>query len=407
MNMKTYIHRDLEKALRSSLRAFPCVVVTGPRQAGKSTMLRHVLEDYEYRTLDDPQIRQMAVEDPETLLDSLGDRGILDEIQYAPEILSRIKLRIDRERDRRGRFVLTGSQQFVLMKGVSESLAGRVGLLEVMPFSLAEKRRAAGLARTLASARGAFAHACLTGSFPEPVLQRSLRRDEWQAAYLQTYLERDVRTLYDVGNLRDFGRFMQLLAARCSQSMNLSLYARDLGVGVNTIKRWLSVLEACRIVLLLPPYYNNLGKRVTQSPKAYFLDCAMVCYLAGIRDETHLFKGPMAGALFENFCVAEAFKTLLSHGLRPNLFYIRTAAGNEVDLLVEGANRKLWPVEFKLSRTPKLSMADAIKYYRSTFTELSPERGAVVSLADENRLLSRDADMLALDDFLKKLVALQ
>lgn len=404
--MRNYIHRDLEPALRKRLREFPCVVVTGPRQAGKSTLLRAVLPDYAYLTLDDPQVRQMAVQDPEGFLDTLGERGIVDEIQYAPELLSYLKMRIDRDRTRCGRYVLTGSQQFVLMKGVSESLAGRVGLLEVMPFDLAEKRRGPGLGRVLASARGAFEHACLQGSFPEAVVRRNLSRDAWQAAYLQTYLERDVRMLYDIGNLRDFERFLQLLATRCSQMLNLSTFARDLGVGVNTIKRWLSILDACRIVVLLPPYYNNLGKRVTQASKVYFMDCALVCYLTGIRDAEHLFKGPMAGALFENFCIIETFKALLARGVRPQLFYIRTAAGNEVDLLVEVANGKLWPVEFKLSRTPKLSMADALKTYRKTFAALSPERGAVVSLADAGRRLSADADLLSLDSFLARVVAL-
>lgn len=404
--MDIYIHRDLEPVLRERLREFPCVVVTGPRQAGKSTMLRKVLPNYAYRSLDDPQVRQMAVQDPEGFLDTLGERGIVDEIQYAPDLLSYLKLRIDRERARYGRYVLTGSQQFVLMKGVSESLAGRVGLLEVMPFDLAEKRRGVGLERRLASARGAFEHACLRGSFPEAVVRRNLDRNAWQAAYLQTYLERDVRMLYDIGNLRDFERFLQLLAIRCGQTLNLSVFARDLGLGVNTIKRWLSVLDACRIVVLLPPYYNNLGKRITQSSKIYFLDCALVCYLAGISNAEHLFMGPMAGVLFENFCILEVFKVLLARGIRPQLFYLRTAAGNEVDLLVEAGNRKLWPVEFKLSRTPKLSMADALKAYRNTFAALSPERGAVVALADENRRLCADADLLSLDRFLARVVSL-
>ncbi len=400
--MKGYIHRDLEPVLLSLVKQFPGVVVTGPRQAGKSTMLRQILPDHAYRSLDDLQIRQMARNDPESLLDSLGKQGVLDEIQYAPELLSHIKVRIDNERHRRGRFILTGSQQFALMKGVSESLAGRVGMLEVMPFGLEEKRRVPGLKGSLTGARAAFTHACISGSFPEPVVSRAARRDDWQAAYLQTYLERDVRSIYDIGNLRDFERFVQLLATRCGQQLNLSSYARDLGVAVNTISRWFSVLEACRMVLPLSPYYNNLGKRVTKAPKVYFLDCALVCYLTGIHDIEHLLKGPMAGALFENFCVVEAFKAIVARGIRPRLYYVRTAAGNEVDLLVEGADRKLWPVEFKLSRTPSMAMADGLKQYRATFAELAPERGAVVSMADEDRPLSREADLISLDTFLQR-----
>ena len=396
--MKTYIHRDLEPVLHEMLKQFPSVVVTGPRQAGKSTMLRQVLADYSYLTLDDPLTRQQALDDPELLLDSAGERLIIDEVQYAPSLLSYLKMRIDRRRAAKGRFVLSGSQQFVLMKNLGETLAGRIGLLELPPFSLREASRAKATEGT----RAAFELACLRGLFPEPLTTPQLDATRWYAAYVQTYLERDIRTVYDVGNLREFERFLQLLAARCGQQLNLSALAVDVGVAVNTIKKWISILEACRIVYLLPPYYRNLGKRIIKAPKVYFLDCGLVCYLTQLRDGGHIMSGPLAGPLFENFCVQEAVKAMLGRGVPPRLFYLRTKTGLEVDLLVEGANRKLCPFEFKLSQTPRPEMGDALSRFRKEFGPLGLEPGGVVTLSGRSGSLTRDVSLVTMEHFIAK-----
>ena len=222
------------------------------------------------------------------------------------------------------------------MKGLGETLAGRIGLLELLPFGLEEKTRCPGKEHLAGDPRAAFVEACLRGSYPEPVLQPEFDASRWYGAYVRTYLERDIRSLYDIGNLREFERFLQLLAARCAQTLNMSTLATEVGVAVNTIKRWISVLEACRIIYLLPPYHNNLGKRITKAPKVYFLDAGLVCYLTGLRDEAHLLQGPLAGPLFENFCVQETLKVFAARGEIPRLFYLRTKAGLEVDLLIEG-----------------------------------------------------------------------
>jgi len=224
----------------------------------------------------------------------------------------------------------------------------------------------------------------------------------WYASYVQTYLERDIRTVYDIGNLREFERFLQLLAARCSQTLNLSTLAADVGVAVNTIKRWISILEACRIVYLLPPYHSNLGKRIVKSPKIYFLDCGLVCYLTRLRDAGHLLNGPMAGPLFENFCIQEAFKVMLARGISPRLYYLRTKAGLEVDLLVEGVNGALHPFEFKLTRTPRREMGDAISRFRSEFGKLNPAPGGLVTLSDQAMPLVRDTRLMPLGIFLSE-----
>lgn len=402
--MSHYIRRSLEPVLQEMARQFPAVAVTGPRQSGKSTLLQHLFPEYSYLTLDDPLVLQQALQDPELLLESSGNRVVIDEIQYAPSLLPRLKLRVDQHRDQRGQFILTGSQQFMLMKGLGETLAGRIGLLELLPFGLEEKIRCPGKERLSEEPRLAFVDACLRGSYPEPVLQSQLYTILWYGAYVRTYLERDIRSLYDVGSLREFERFLQLLAARCAQVLNMSTLATETGVAVNTVKRWISILEACRIIYLLPPYYNNLGKRITKAPKVYFLDCGLVCYLTGIRDQFHLLQGPLAGPLFENFCLQETIKVFAAQGESPRLFYLRTKAGLEVDLLIEGPGPRLYPFEFKLSATPRLEMANPLHQFRQQFIALKPEAGAIVSLSRSNRALSDDVRLLPLSDFLREVV---
>lgn len=394
-----YIHREIEGALRRYLAAFPSVAVTGPRQSGKSTLLINSLEGYTYLTLDDPLRREQALSDPQFFLDSAGEKAIIDEIQLAPSLLSYVKMRIDAQRDVKGRYVFTGSQQFNMIRNLSDSLAGRVGLLDLLPFSVAEKK-AVSAPR---DAVEAFVHACLTGSFPEIVIDANVDRPAWYGSYVQTYLERDVRTLYNIGNLRDFQRFVRLLATRCSQVLNMSQFANDLGISTPTVRNWLSVLEAGRIIYLLPPYFNNLGKRVTKSPKVYFLDCGLVCYLTGINDRDHLLKGPMAGPLFENFCIQETVKLFFNGGMQPPLYYLRTNNNLEVDLLVEEAAGKLTPFEIKLGKTPSVAMASNIERFRKTFGNLDIGDGAVVCLADTSVPLARGVSALTFDDYLERL----
>ena len=216
-------------------------------------------------------------------------------------------------------------------------------------------------------------------------------------------MERDVRSLSNVGNLRDFQRFIQLLAARCAQVVNLSSLANDLAVSVSTIKNWLSILEASRIIYLLSPYYSNLGKRVTKAPKLYFHDIGLVCYLTGVRDSDHLIKGPLAGPLFENYCIQETLKRFANLGRRPNIFYLRTSNGLEVDLLIEQSFQNLIAVEIKLSRTPTPSMRSNLVRFKKVFKDFNIQRSFLVSLSDESFPMGDDVFSLPLDQMLDEI----
>ncbi len=394
-----YIPRVIEKLLPGILATFPCLAISGPRQSGKSTLLRQVLADYRYATLDDPAIREQALNDPIFFLDSLGERCIIDEIQLAPGILSYIKIRVDQDRSRNGRFVFTGSQQFNMIRNLGDSLAGRIALLDLLPFAVEEIRKTISVEEGL----NLFTHACQTGSYPQLATTPEIDRRLWYASYIQTYLERDIRSLYDIGNLREFHRFMQLLSVRCSQMLNMSTLATDVGVSVATIKRWLSVLEAGRIIHLLPPYYNNLGKRITKTPKVYFLDTGLLCHLAGIREPEQFLQGPMAGALFENYCVSETVKCYANLGQNPRFSYLRTNNGLEVDMIIEGSGLRPLPVEIKLSRTPSASLASGLTRYAALFADAKPEEGLLLCLADGQRQISRGVTAIGVIEYLDTL----
>ena len=396
----TYVPRQIEPVLKRLVGQFPSVAVTGPRQCGKSTLLRQLFDStHRYLSFDDPLLREQATADPTLFLDSAGERVILDEIQHAPQLLSYVKMLIDQERRKAGRFIVTGSQQFSMIKNLGDSLAGRIALLDLLPFHAEEQTAIPALGRTLNSPRKAFLHACLNSAFPELNLNPDIDHRAWYGAYVQTYLERDIRTLYNIGDLREFQRFMQLLATRTAQILNLTSFSRDLGVSVNTVKHWLSVLEASRMVYLLPPYYQHFGKRVTKSPKAYFLDCGLVCYLTGIDTDAHVLNGPMAGALFETYCVQETLKTLLFQGKRPRLYYLRTQNGLEIDLLVEGRNLEIFPCEIKLTKTPKLDMADSIARFKRLFPKLKIGPGRIVCLGEERTVLTQGVEVQPLTGY--------
>ncbi|MBI5592878.1 MAG: ATP-binding protein [Deltaproteobacteria bacterium] len=389
----------IEKLLPGILATFPCLAITGPRQSGKSTLLRQVLANYRYATLDDPAMREQALNDPVFFLDSLGERCIIDEIQLAPGILSYIKMRVDQDRGRNGRFVFTGSQQFNMIRNLGDSLAGRIALLDLLPFAVDEIRKTVSAEDGL----NLFTHACQTGSYPQLATTPEIDRRLWYTSYIQTYLERDIRSLYDIGNLREFHRFMQLLSVRCSQMLNMSTLATDVGVSVATIKRWLSVLEAGRIIHLLPPYYSNLGKRITKTPKVYFIDTGLLCHLTGIREPEQFLQGPMAGALFENYCVSETVKCYANLGQHPRFSYLRTNNGLEVDMIIEGSGLRPLPVEIKLSRTPSASLASGLTRYAALFADAKPEEGLLLCLADGQRQISRGVTAIGVIEYLDAL----
>lgn len=384
-----YITRQIEPRIKKYASQFPAVLLTGPRQSGKSTTLKKIFgRTHKIISFDDPLLRERALIDPQLFLENLPDRVVFDGIQYALQMLSYLKMNIDRRRQKRGIYILTGSQQFSLMKGLTETLAGRVGVLTLLPFNCHEIQTAQSLKQVQRKAESLFIKACLRGSFPEIVVHPKIDASAWYGSYLTTYLERDIRSIYNIGSLREFQRFMQLLASRCSQILNLSNLANDLGVAVNTVKNWISVLEASQIIYLLSPYYQNMGKRISRNPKVYFLDCGLVCYLTGLVTKEHLLNGPMAGALFENYCIQETIKSFFNKGRRPNIFYLRTHNGLEIDLLIE-RNLKIYPLEIKLTKSPTVGMANPIERFRKVFSKLKIMPGKIVCLTEDENPLSR------------------
>lgn len=347
--MTQYIDRILEAKILEYLKNFPAISLTGPRQAGKSTLLKHLLANqYQYVTFDQEHVRNMFYDDPIGFMRNYNNHVIFDEAQKVPEIFEYIKIAIDEDRQNYGKYIITGSTQFLLLKQIAESLAGRVGLLTLLPLQYKEiplNYRNESIYR---------------GMYPEIVVNGYANSYDWYASYIDTYLERDVRGLHNIGDLRDFRRLLGLLAADTSQILNMSRYASDVGVAVSTIKRWISVLEASYIIFLLPPYYKNYGKRITKNPKIYFYDTGLVSHLTGISNEELFLKGPMAGAIFENYVVAEIMKKETHLKTFAELYYYRTSKGAEVDLIVD---RKISKevIEIKLNNTFNPRMATQLK----------------------------------------------
>lgn len=354
------IARQLAETILAARRWYPILYLGGPRQSGKTTLLRHLFPDMPYASLEDPDTRLLAEEDPRRFLKSFESGGILDEAQRVPSLFSYLQTVVDT--DKSLQFILSGSQNFLLMEKISQSLAGRVGILNLYPFAFPEIV-AAGVQPDLET----FAW---RGGYPA-LFDKNIPQEFFFNNYLQTYLERDVRLLKNVGDLSQFARFMRLCAGRVGQPLNMSTLATDTGAAVNTIKAWLAVLEASYIVFFLQPWYVNFNKRIVKAPKVYFFDTGLLCHLLGVGSSRQLETHHYFGHVIENTIIAELYKKRSNRGKLPAFWFWQDAKGNEVDLLIE-ENGALRPVGIKSSQTFNTRLVSGLKMWQS-LTGAAPE----------------------------------
>lgn len=359
------VERDIKKHLVMAAKSFPAVVITGPRRSGKTFLLRHLFPKAEYYLFEDPDIISRFRHDPQGFLDGVKPPVIFDEIQNLPEVFNYVRSRIDAQPRKTGQWFLTGSQEAGLMRNVTESMAGRAAVLQLLPLSLSESPKVS----------------LLHGGHPE-VLARPKAARLWFSSYLQTYLERDVRAVTAVQDLGTFRRFMSLLAARHGSILNKTDLAGPLGMSVPGVGKWLDILETTAQIFVVPPFFESLGKRIIRSPRIYIADPGMACHLLGIDTEAELEKSPFLGAIFEGFVAAEIVKSQVHAGLRRELYYFRDQQGLEVDFVIPGKNGSMTLIEAKASRTAKpdmtLPMRKLTSSWKAHFGEKRPVRSLLV-----------------------------
>ena len=361
------IERHLTKKLLQLSKSFPVVTITGPRQSGKTTLVRWVFNSHDYVSLEDPDERDFATTDPRGFLRRFKKGIILDEVQRVPELLSYIQTMVDFE-GKAGKFILTGSNQFNLMNRISQTLAGRTGIVHLLPFSFRElhsiplidpykldfqcQKTKEGLEDTL-----------FKGFFP-PIHDRNIPPHDWLSAYYKSYVERDVREVMNIGNLDTFQRFIRLCAGRVGQLLNLSSLGSDAGVSHTTARTWVSVLQASFIIYTIQPHHANFSKRLIKTPKIYFYDTGLLCYLLRIRTPEDILIHPMRGQIFENFVITEILKAFTNNGETPPLYFWRDRAGHEIDLIID-TGRELIPVEIKSGETIGDDFFKGLRFFTS------------------------------------------
>lgn len=348
------IKRNAADLLKKLAVGFPVVSITGPRQSGKTTLAQHCFAEKPYVTLEDPDTRDFALHDPRSFLAQFPDGAILDEVQRCPDLFSYLQGIVDAD-GRMGLFILTGSQQFSLKEGISQSLAGRVGMVHLLPLAQDELLAAGDLPTTLDE----FLY---KGAYP-PIYTRPVEAFQWYANYVSTYLERDVRQLIYVQDLALFQRFLRVCAHHVGQLVNLTQIANDCGISQKTVEAWLSVLEASYLVVRLQPWYRNFNKRLVKTPKLYFYDTGLVCWLLGIREVEQVKFHAMRGALFENLVISECHKYLFNQGEHPEIWFWRDRSGHEVDMVLERGGQ-FRAVEVKSGQTLSQDQFKGLQFWQ-------------------------------------------
>lgn len=402
--MKLY-SRQMKPLIGALIKQFPAVLVTGPRQVGKSTLLQHISEDYQYVTFDDPMVLSMAKNDPSLFMLNYSGKLILDEVQYVPELFSSLKLVIDKQKTSE-LYLLSGSQAFHLMQNVTESLAGRVAVLKLQGFSLREIQQLDFSLPFIPTQDYIFAREKVVqpieniwkiihqGYMPR-LYEQETNWEIYYASYVSTYIERDVRSLTNVSSITDFTRFMVAIAARSGELLNYSNVAQEVGVSMDTIKRWMAILETSGIIYLLKPYSNNHLKRAIKTPKVYMLDTGLMAWLTKWITPETISKGAKSGQFLETFAVSEIIKSFYNKGIEPPIYFYRDTNQKEIDLLIE-YDRTLYPVEIKTSASPDKKMVKAFSILKDNFPESEIKIGIGVIINQYPQRLWLAEDLIAL-----------
>lgn len=372
------IERSINKKLTFLMSKFPVVTLTGVRQCGKSTLLKNSFKNYKYLSLEDIDIRRMAQTDPRGFLNSFGTKIIIDEAQYVPELFSYIQTKVD-DANEAGMYILSGSHNFLLMENISQSLAGRAAILRLAPLSISELTQAKLLPHSIDEW-------LFTGGFPR-IYDKDIHPNDYFPSYIQTYIERDVRMLRNVGNLSLFVKFLKLCAARIGQLLNIQSLANECGISVTTANAWLSTLETSYVIFMLRPYHHNFNKRLVKSPKLYFFDTGLVASLLGLTESSQLTMHYLRGELFENMVIAEKAKMYYAQGLEPQMYFWRDSNQNEVDLLTE-EGLQLNAFEIKSGATINSDFFKGLKRF-ADISNLPPENLNVIYSGDNNLTTSQ------------------
>lgn len=381
----TMIKRDILKELKILLKEYPIVTLLGPRQAGKTTLVKEFLKGYEYSNLESPEVRSFALEDPKAFLSQFKSKVILDEIQRVPELLSYIQVSVDNIK-KNGQYILTGSHQLALQEAVTQSLAGRTAIINLMPFSISELTKSNKQKKT-------FQEYCHYGFLPR-IYDQNQRPLTAYSNYYKTYIERDVKLLINLKDLSIFEKFFKLLAGRVGQLIDYSSLANDVGVDAKTIKNWLSILEASFIVYKLNPYFENFGKRVIKSPKYYFTDVGLLCFILGITNQDQITRDPLVGNIFENLIVMECLKNRYNKGLVANMYFYRDSNKNEVDLIIQDG-RNLIALEIKSTSTFSSNLLKELENFKTVSKQV---KKSFLVYAGETKKLSNNTEVINFND---------